>query len=63
MGLDADSIGRPARCARAALERQGRHGRHRPSGDYWNVLHAVPDELQELIETVVVPETWFFRHA
>jgi chemotaxis protein methyltransferase WspC len=29
--------------------------------DYWERLHASPNELQELIEAVVVPETWFFR--
>ncbi|MDF3836446.1 protein-glutamate O-methyltransferase CheR, partial [Cupriavidus basilensis] len=29
---------------------------------YWNLLHSRPDELQALIEAVVVPETWFFRH-
>jgi chemotaxis protein methyltransferase WspC len=29
--------------------------------DYWERLHAADDELQELIEAVVVPETWFFR--
>ena len=29
--------------------------------DYWKRLRCSADELQELIETVVVPETWFFR--
>ena len=29
--------------------------------DYWQQLQDSTDELQELIETVVVPETWFFR--
>jgi chemotaxis protein methyltransferase WspC len=29
--------------------------------DYWGCLCASADELQELIEAVVVPETWFFR--
>jgi chemotaxis protein methyltransferase WspC len=29
--------------------------------DYWELLQRSHDELQELIEAVVVPETWFFR--
>ena len=33
----------------------------RQTADYWETLHAANDELQELIEAVVVPETWFFR--
>ena len=28
---------------------------------YWLHLRASPTELQELVEAVVVPETWFFR--
>ena len=28
---------------------------------YYELLTASPPELQELIETVIVPETWFFR--
>lgn len=29
--------------------------------EYWDCVCASEEELQELIETVVVPETWFFR--
>jgi chemotaxis protein methyltransferase WspC len=29
--------------------------------DYWRQVRSSAQELQELIETVVVPETWFFR--
>jgi chemotaxis protein methyltransferase WspC len=29
--------------------------------DYWETLRGSTGELQELIETVIVPETWFFR--
>src|SRR5262249_55035918 len=29
--------------------------------DYWQRVRGSSDELQELIETVVIPETWFFR--
>jgi chemotaxis protein methyltransferase WspC len=59
IGLDADSIGGNA------LERALR-GRMATLGvtsveNYWSRLQGSADELQELIEAVVVPETWFFR--
>lgn len=60
IGLDAGAVG-AGTIARAVLERQAAVGAA-DLGNYWNVLHAVPDELQALIEAVVVPETWFFRH-
>ena len=60
IGLDAGAVG-AGTIARAVLERQVAVGAT-DLGNYWNVLHAVPDELQALIEAVVVPETWFFRH-
>lgn len=60
IGLDAGAVG-TGTIARAVLERQIAVGAT-DLGNYWNVLHAVPDELQALIEAVVVPETWFFRH-
>ncbi|MFL9987961.1 CheR family methyltransferase [Paraburkholderia sediminicola] len=31
--------------------------------DYWEATHASPSMLQALVETVVVPETWFYRDA
>lgn len=58
-GLDAEALGT------AALERAVRQrAADRGCADlarYWSVLHASPTELQELIEAVVVPETWFLR--
>ncbi|GMG93180.1 putative biofilm formation methyltransferase WspC [Cupriavidus sp. TKC] len=60
IGLDAASVGRGT-IARAVEERRQALGADDPAA-YWNLLHAVPDELQALIESVVVPETWFFRH-
>jgi chemotaxis protein methyltransferase WspC len=61
MGLDAASIGSTSvdravrlRMAACALERVE---------DYWSKLRADGGELQELIEALVVPETWFFREA
>ncbi|SDC82513.1 chemotaxis protein methyltransferase WspC [Cupriavidus sp. YR651] len=60
IGLDAASVGAGV-IARAIQERQVAVGTH-DTTSYWNLLHVVPDELQALIEAVVVPETWFFRH-
>lgn len=59
MGLDSVSIG-SATVERAVRERMAHSG----SGsleDYWQRLSHSGDELQALIESVVVPETWFFR--
>ncbi|MGH8786681.1 MAG: CheR family methyltransferase, partial [Cupriavidus necator] len=60
IGLDAGAIGTGA-VARAVRERQ----QARQAADtqaYWDLLHGTADEFQALIEAVVVPETWFFRH-
>jgi chemotaxis protein methyltransferase WspC len=59
MGLDAESIG-VAAVERAVRERLAA----REMADaqlYWKELRASEQELQELIEAIVVPETWFFR--
>ena len=59
MGLDAASLG-PSAIARAVQSRQTAC----QSSDvhaYWLRVRSSPTELQELIEAVVVPETWFFR--
>ncbi len=59
MGLNVASIGSPA-VARAVQERLS--ACHLPDlGAYWNRIRASESELQQLVETVVVPETWFFR--
>jgi chemotaxis protein methyltransferase WspC len=59
MGLDAESIGIAsveravrARCTARGLE---------DAQIYWESLIGSEQELQELIEAVVIPETWFFR--
>ncbi|MDQ3159878.1 MAG: chemotaxis protein CheR, partial [Pseudomonadota bacterium] len=59
MGLDPASVGstviergvasRMAACARPDLSA------------YWHYVRNSPDEQQELIEAVIVPETSFFR--
>ncbi|MGB3817991.1 CheR family methyltransferase, partial [Achromobacter pulmonis] len=60
MGLDSGSIGA------AAVERAVRH-RMQAVGvddeqDYLMRVQTSPAEMQQLIEAVIVPETWFFRY-
>jgi chemotaxis protein methyltransferase WspC len=59
MGLDAESIG-VACVERAVRERLAARGL-KDVQIYWGQLSTVEQELQELIEAIVVPETWFFR--
>lgn len=59
MGLDAASIG-SASVERAVQERMSACGLA-DARSYWDRLSGSGTELQELIEAVVVPETWFFR--
>ena len=59
MGLDAESIG-VACVERAVRERLAARGLEDVQV-YWEQLTAFEQELQELIEAIVIPETWFFR--
>jgi chemotaxis protein methyltransferase WspC len=59
MGLDAESIG-VACVERAVRQRLAARGLEDVQV-YWEQLSAVEQELQELIEAIVIPETWFFR--
>jgi chemotaxis protein methyltransferase WspC len=59
MGLDADSIG-VACVERAVRERLAARGL-KDVQVYWDELVTLEQELQELIEAIVIPETWFFR--
>jgi len=59
MGLDSASVG-SATVERAVRLRMARVGVDQRE-DYWQRLRSSKAELQELIEAVVVPETWFFR--
>ncbi|MCF3649445.1 CheR family methyltransferase [Synoicihabitans lomoniglobus] len=61
MGLDAASIGSESIRRAVALRREIRGGISPTS--YVEQLRENREELQELIEEVVVPETWFFRDA
>lgn len=60
MGLDSGSIGS------AAIERAVRHRMQAVGCDdeqeYLARLQTSPAEMQQLIEAVIVPETWFFRY-
>ncbi len=59
IGLDPDTIGNQ-RIARAAETR--RVGCKLPDIEsYWARLQTSASELEELIELLIVPETWFFR--
>src|SRR5687768_1817074 len=61
IGLDPASIG-PNSIARALKQRmQTRAIRNFDS--YFSLLKQSPTELQELIEEVIIPETWFFRDS
>jgi chemotaxis protein methyltransferase WspC len=59
MSLDAASIGSAA-VERAVQERLSAC-QLADAQTYWERLSGSGTELQELIEAVVVPETWFFR--
>lgn len=59
MGLSAASIG--AGAIERAVETRRRASGARDADAYWALLHTAPDEFQQLVDTVVVPETWFFR--
>ena len=59
IGLDVASIGSSA-VERAVRERQRASGLTDLSA-YWDHLRSDNEELQQLIDAVVVPETWFFR--
>lgn len=60
MGLDSGSIGKAA-VERAVRHRMGAAG-VADEQDYLLRVQTAPAELQQLIEAVIVPETWFFRY-
>jgi chemotaxis protein methyltransferase WspC len=61
MGLDAESIG--VACVERAVRKRLVARKLADPLLYWAQLCASEQELQELIEAIVVPETWFFRDA
>jgi chemotaxis protein methyltransferase WspC len=59
MGLDTASIG--ASVVAAAVQKRVKACGLLDTQTYWQHLNSSKLELQELIEAVVVPETWFLR--
>jgi len=59
IGLDAASIGMTS-IERAVLQRMAACRLADPEA-YLEHLKERPEEMQALVETIVVPETWFFR--
>ena len=59
IGLDTNSIG--ASAVTRAVETRARACRIADLQIYWDRISEDSAELQALIETVVVPETWFYR--
>ncbi|NGM89111.1 tetratricopeptide repeat protein [Parapusillimonas sp. SGNA-6] len=59
MGLNPKSVG-PAIIERAVRERCGAL-HFQDIAAYWDHVKDSPAELQQLVELVIVPETWFFR--
>ncbi|HCS08977.1 MAG TPA: chemotaxis protein CheR, partial [Pseudomonas sp.] len=60
IGLDVASVG-PAIIERAVRQRCTALNMQ-DHDEYWQRLNASADEQQALIESVIVPETWFFRY-
>jgi chemotaxis protein methyltransferase WspC len=66
MGLDAASLGH--RAIERAVDQQAAawHAAGHAGAtlaDYWEAAQGSPAMVQALVETVVVPETWFYRDA
>ena len=59
MGLSADTVGLSV--IESAVKTRVSACRSKDLQDYWEHVHARAAELQELIDEVIVPETWFFR--
>lgn len=59
IGLHAESVGRSA--ISSAVGRRMATRNISSVHEYFERLNTSTDELHELIETVVIPETWFFR--
>lgn len=60
IGLDVASVG-PAIIERAVRQRCSALNMAN-NDQYWQHLNGSKDERQALIESVIVPETWFFRY-
>lgn len=61
IGVDAATMGKSV-VTNAVRQRMAACGLQETDA-YWNVLRRSDEELAQLVELVVVPETWFFRDA
>ena len=59
MGLSADTVGLSV--IESAVKTRVSACKLKDLHDYWEHVRACETELQELIDAVIVPETWFFR--
>lgn len=59
MGLSAHSVGLSV--IESAVKTRLSACRIDDLREYWDHLHAADTELQQLIDAVIIPETWFFR--
>lgn len=59
IGLHVETIG-PSVVPYAVKQRMAARG-VADAADYWQLVSGSRDELQELINAVIIPETWFFR--
>ena len=60
-GLDAKSF--HSQCLERALDQRAKLRGLREAATYWNLLRSDPQELRTLVESLVVPETWFLRET
>ncbi|MFO7602923.1 MAG: CheR family methyltransferase [Gammaproteobacteria bacterium] len=61
IGLDASSIG--SESIHKAVQTRMRECEATSIEHYWRLLCNNHDELRELVDEVVIPETWFFRNS
>jgi chemotaxis protein methyltransferase WspC len=59
MGLSTGTVGLSV--IESAVKTRVAACRSKDLQEYWEHVHACAAELQELIDEVIVPETWFFR--
>lgn len=60
IGLDIASVGQGV--IRSAIQQRIKATGSENESDYFIILQSSPAEMAALVEEVVVPETWFFRH-
>ena len=59
MGLHAPTVGMVT--VSSAIDRRMRACNISDDAQYLSLIIATPSEINELIEEVIIPETWFFR--